>query len=58
LKSVAEWIERHRRVVRIVFLLLATLNTYFASIVWPDSHMLALSSATIAVVLLAAAIAT
>src|ERR1051326_8460623 len=38
LKSVADWVKRHRRLIQLGFLALAVINTYFASIVWPQSH--------------------
>jgi branched-subunit amino acid transport protein AzlD len=49
-------VEHHRRTVQLGFLLLATINTYSAYIVWPQSHVLGLASGTIAVVLLVAAV--
>jgi hypothetical protein len=56
LKSVAEWVEHHPRLVQSGFFLLAVINTYFSYIVWPQSHLLGLANGAIAVILFAAVI--
>jgi hypothetical protein len=56
LKSVAEWMGHHPRLVQSGFLLLAVINTYFSYMVWSQSHLLGLANGTIAVILFAAVI--
>jgi hypothetical protein len=56
LKSVAWWVKHHRRLVQFGFLALAVINTYFAYIVWPQSHLLGLASGAIALLLLIAVV--
>jgi len=54
LTSVAEWVEHHRRLVQLTFLLLGIINGYLGYVTWPQSHLLGLANGTIAVILFAA----
>jgi len=51
---VAEWVEHHRRLVQLTFLLLGIINGYLGYVTWPQSHLLGLANGTIAVILFAA----